>query len=133
MKNPKMSEQREPLEDSGVRPRIDESDLAVIITGAALSVPGVTSMSARFTDVLIDSVPGMESESPGVRITENARGISVDLYVNVGYGVRIPEAAWEIQNAVSRTVREITGIRLRAVNIHVQGVERQGGAKEEQA
>lgn len=126
------NETRSPESGSG-RARIDESDLAVIITGAALSVPGVSSMSARLTDVLIDSVPGMESETPGVRITENARGVTADLYVNIRYGTRIPEAAWEIQNAVSRTVREITGIRLRAVNIHVQGVEPEDGAEEEQA
>ena len=42
----------------------------------------------------------------------------------VDFGVKIPQVAWEIQNAVKSSVRDMTKIVPNAVNIHVQGVSR---------
>ena len=48
---------------------------------------------------------------------------TVDIYVIVKYGVRIPEVAFEIQEHVRSNVENQAGIVVDTVNIHVQGVD----------
>ncbi len=61
----------------------------------------------------------------GIRISveegENPR-ISVDAYVLVRYGYRIPDVAWDVQELLKKDLEDLTGYEVRAVNIHVQGV-----------
>ena len=40
----------------------------------------------------------------------------------VDYGVRIPDIAFDIQNRVKSAVEGMTGLKVTAVNVHVQGV-----------
>ena len=48
---------------------------------------------------------------------------TIDLYVIVKYGYRIPDLAWKIQEKVKDTVESLTSISVPVVNIHVQGVD----------
>lgn len=52
--------------------------------------------------------------------------ISLDIYVIVEYGVRIPQLAWEIQSCVKKEIESITDEKVKEVNIHVQGVDLPG-------
>ena len=44
------------------------------------------------------------------------------MYVIVRYGVKIPDVAFSIQNAVKGSVETMTGLTVKSVNINVQGV-----------
>ena len=44
------------------------------------------------------------------------------IYIIVEYGVRIPEIAFEIQTKVKKAVETMTGLKVREVNVNVQGV-----------
>lgn len=48
--------------------------------------------------------------------------MSLDLYVVVQYGAKIPEVASRIQDRVKEQVELMTGLTVSDVNIHVQGV-----------
>lgn len=48
--------------------------------------------------------------------------VTIDLYVNVKYGVRIPDIAFAAQNAVKSSVENMTGLEVAAVNVNVQGI-----------
>ena len=48
--------------------------------------------------------------------------VTINLYVNVKYGVRIPDIAWAAQNAVKDAVETMTGLEVSSVNINVQGI-----------
>ena len=39
------------------------------------------------------------------------------------YHTKIPAVAWEIQENVKNEIQSMTDLKVRAVNIHVQGVE----------
>ncbi len=65
----------------------------------------------------------------GIRISigdDSADGstptISVDAYVLVKYGKRIPDLAWEVQERVKANLERYTGYIVKAVNINVQGI-----------
>ena len=103
--------------------------IAVIARIAALKVPGVIEMSGSFTDGLA----GLISKSPsdrGIRVEADANGVSLDLHVVVEYGIRIPPAAWQVQSDVRRAVEELTGKRVKAVNVIIQGVRPPGAGTE---
>ena len=61
----------------------------------------------------------------GIRISvENGDepSISVDAYVLVKYGQRIPDLAWDVQEKVKTNLERYTGYTVKAVNINVQGI-----------
>ena len=46
----------------------------------------------------------------------------VDVYVIINYGNSIPDVAWKIQDNVKQAIEGMTGLNVKAVNVHVQGV-----------
>ena len=96
--------------------------IAVIARIAALKVPGVVEMSGSFTDGIANMI-GRNSVERGVRV--DLQGQKVDLEVNVviEYGAKIPQVAWAVQNEVRRAIEEMTGKKVGAVNVLIQGVK----------
>ncbi|PZN02772.1 MAG: Asp23/Gls24 family envelope stress response protein, partial [Bacillota bacterium] len=58
----------------------------------------------------------------GVKVEVGERECTIDLFMIVRYGVRIPQVAERVQDNVKRAVETMTGLRVRSVNIHIQGV-----------
>lgn len=104
--------------------KISEEIVCKTAVKAVLGVPGVCRLSDSFTDNLTKMLYGKDSGSSGVKVSTGDEGMTIDIFVIVKFGVKIPQVAWDIQNAVKKSVREITQINLSAVNIHVQGVSR---------
>ncbi|MCL1940846.1 MAG: Asp23/Gls24 family envelope stress response protein [Synergistaceae bacterium] len=48
--------------------------------------------------------------------------ISVDVYISVQYGLRIPDVAWDVQEKVKEKLEAFTGYSVKAVNVNVQGI-----------
>ena len=84
-----------------------------------LNVEGVAGMSSNISG--ISNIIGKGNQK-GIRITSTDKDVSIDVYVLLEYGVKIPDVAWNIQEEVKRTVEETTNLLVNAVHIHVQGV-----------
>ena len=68
-------------------------------------------------------ISGKEEWSTGVKVTRDKENSPViDISVVADYGSKIPQLEWDIQTAVKDNVFKISGERVSAVNIHVQGV-----------
>ena len=86
-------------------------------------------------------VPGVQPANPGlasklglvgrkaidgikVSVEENVTQplITVDVFVLVKYGLRIPDVAWDLQEAVKNNLEQYTGYAVKAVNVNVQGI-----------
>lgn len=63
------------------------------------------------------------SQSQGIKISRDEDDITIDISLIVDYDVNIPQVAWNIQVDVKKEVEHITGLKVRAVNIHIQGVK----------
>ena len=48
--------------------------------------------------------------------------ITVDTYISVQYGLRIPDVAWDVQEKVKERLEAFTGYSVKAVNVSVQGI-----------
>lgn len=111
-------EQNSPVNEAEVNGiKIAEDVVATIAGMATAEVKGVSSMNGGIAGMF-----GKKNYSRGVKVQVTEKDATIDLFIIVEYGTRIPDIAWEIQNRVKTAVENMTGLRVLEVNIHVQGV-----------
>jgi uncharacterized alkaline shock family protein YloU len=104
--------------------RIHNNVIAVIAHEAASRVPGVVELSGTLVDEIVDMI-GKRSRDRGVRVAvESENTIVVELTAVLEYGVYIPEVCGKLQLEVRKSIEELTGKRVQAVNISVQSIRR---------
>ena len=101
---------------------ISEDVIGIIAGLAASEVEGIAGMQLGFVDGINQMFGNNKKYSKGVKIELEGRKVTVDIFVNVKYGVRIPDVAWAAQTAVKNSVETMTGLEVAAVNINVQGI-----------
>ena len=111
--------------------KISEEVVSVIAGLAATEVPGVAGMSGGVVNGLSEML-GRKNLGKGVKVELGEKEVSIDLYLIVDYGVRIPEVAWNVQENVKNAVENMTGLKVVEVNIHVQGVNMDKENKKQQ-
>lgn len=102
--------------------RISDDVVGVIAGIAAGEVEGVAGMSGGLVGGLSEMMTGKKNLAKGVRVDVGDRDTSIDVFVVVEYGVRIPAVAQKVQQRVKKAVESMTGLRVAGVNIHIQGV-----------
>ena len=121
-------EEPENRKDEGARTdgviHISEDVIVELVRKTIQGIPNIQTVS-RFSAKFGIGRKGND----GIRISieENAAGgavptISVDAYVLVKYGRRIPDLAWDVQEKVKANLERYTGYTVKAVNINVQGI-----------
>lgn len=112
-------------EDAGLGSvRIHNNVIAVIAHEAAGRVPGVVELSGTLVDEIADII-GKRNRDRGVRVAvESENTIVVELTAVLEYGVYIPEVCGKLQLEVRKSIEELTGKRVQAVNISVQSIRR---------
>lgn len=111
--------------------KVADDVIAVTAAMAAAKIRGVASLVGGMTDNITKNILRMNI-TKGVKVSRiEETALVIDIFVNIYYGFRIPEVAWEIQENVKREVKEMTGEAAKAVNIHVQGVELERAAAQD--
>ena len=118
-----MAEQGGPDEISSVNGSIHISEEVImeLAKKTLTTIPGVQPAS-----------PGIASKlgigrkaSDGIRVSVEDKFpplVTVDVYLMVKYGLRIPDLAWDVQEAIKKALEQYTGYDVKAVNINVQGI-----------
>lgn len=98
-------------------------DVVSIIAGKAVAeTPGVYAMAGGFAGGIQEVLSGKKSLSKGIKVEVGEKETKIDVNIIVEYGSRIPDVAFDIQNRVKTAVEGMTGLKVTAVNVHVQGV-----------
>jgi len=98
------------------------NEVVAIIAGlAATEVEGVAGMSGGFAGGIAEML-GRDNLSKGVEVEVGEEETTIDLYIVIEYGSRIPEVSQNIQQNVSEGIESMTGLEVKNVNVHVQGV-----------
>ena len=98
-------------------------DVVSVIAGIAVSeVPGVVDTAGGFAGGISEVLSGKKKLSKGIKVEVGEKETKIDVNIIVEYGTRIPDVAFEIQNKVKKSVKEMTGLDVLEVNVHVQGV-----------
>ena len=105
--------------------RISDEVVATIAGLAATEVDGVAGMSGGMAGnfaIGLSEALGRKNLGKGIKVEVGEEEASLDIFVIVDFGVRIPDVAWEVQENVKKVVEKMTGLKVSKVNIHVQGV-----------
>ena len=109
------------------------NDVVAVIAGVAVSeVPGVASMSGGFAGGISEVLSGKKNLSKGIKVDAGEKDVKIDVNIIVEYGSRIPDVAFDIQNRVKTAVEGMTGLKVVAVNVHVQGVNTEAATEEKE-
>ena len=101
---------------------ISNSVIATVVGGAATSNYGVVGMASK--NALRDgayTILNRENYRRGVVTNDNQ--IVVDVYIIVGYGLKISEVSHNVQDSVKYNLENLLGIKTKSVNVIVQGVK----------
>ncbi|OOO64216.1 Asp23/Gls24 family envelope stress response protein [Clostridium tepidum] len=102
--------------------KISDEVVGVIAGLAATEVKGIVGMSSGVVGGITQILKGKKNISKGVKVNVGEESASIELYVVVEYGVKIPEVAQKVQEDVKKSVETMTGLTVSSVNIHVQNV-----------
>ena len=102
---------------------ISEEVVSVIAGVAVSEVSGVVDTAGGFAGGISEVLSGKKKLSKGIKVEVGEKQTKIDVNIIVEYGTRIPDIAFEIQNKVKNAVKEMTGLDVVAVNVHVQGVK----------
>ena len=101
--------------------KIADDVIAIIAALAATEVSGVARMYGNITNELVSKM-GMKKLSKGVRVKIEKDAIIVDLAIELEYGVSVPEISSKVQDRVKTAIENMTGLKVKEVNVRVAGV-----------
>ena len=102
---------------------ISVETVASIAGGAAMECYGVVGMASQ--KLLKDGWAELlkkENYAKGIEVRETSDGVSIDLYIIIGYGLKISEVVVEVQKKVKYILEKSLDIDFSSVNVYVQGV-----------
>ena len=99
-------------------------DLIASIAGyAAVENYGIVGMNSKKASDSFVELFGKDNMRRGVKVTMvSPEVIDIDLYVTLEYGVSLPAVAQNAKSNVKYRVEEMTGLTVRAVNVHVENI-----------
>lgn len=110
---------------------INNNVIAIIAHETAKKVPGVVELQGSLADDLAGII-GKKSKDKGIRVEkEGEELLTIDLTVVLEFGVKIPSICVQLQSAVKEAVENMTGQKVYAVNVVVQGIRSMGEKKAE--
>ena len=101
--------------------QIADEVVAIIAGLAATEVEGVASMAGNITNELVSKL-GVNNLSKGVKVVVEDHHVRVNLALELDYGVSIPEISKKVQDRVKAAIENMTGLKVREVNVRVTGV-----------
>lgn len=98
--------------------------IAAVAGNAAIMCYGVVGMSSkRSIREEINELLKKENYSKGVIVRKRKDNFEIDLFIVVGYGLRITEIVAEVQKKVKYDLEKVFDIVFKSINVYVQGVK----------
>ncbi|OPX86258.1 MAG: Alkaline shock protein 23 [Pelotomaculum sp. PtaB.Bin104] len=110
--------------------KISEDVVKIIAGLATVEIEGVAGMSGGIVGGIAEKL-GRKNMTKGVKAEVNETEAAIDLSIIVDYGAAIQDVAYQIQNKVKSVIESMTGLKVSAVNVNVQGVSFGAESKEE--
>ena len=106
-------------EDGSVN--ISEDVISIIALEAMREVEGFGGAANPLSKDLSELI-GKKSAARGVSVQPEEDSVSIDVFVSVKYGFSVTAVSQAIQEAIRKSVEDMTGIPVKAVNVHVGGI-----------
>jgi uncharacterized alkaline shock family protein YloU len=90
---------------------------------AAIDCYGLVGMVPQDIQSGLTSILGIESIRKGVVVDLSEKGLVVDVYVIIGYGIKIKEVAHNVMQKVAYVLKKNAGVTVSCVNVNIKGVK----------
>ena len=100
--------------------KISDDVISSIAAMAAAEIPGVAELAT--IPVNLKGVIRKSSAPKSINISVNDDVATIDVYVKLQYGAKIPEVSEKIQRSVKTSVQNMTGIAVSKVNVFIAGI-----------
>ena len=98
-----------------------EDVISIIAMEAMREVEGFGSISNPLSKDLAELI-GKKSAARGVSVLPEEDSVSIDVFISVKYNYSVVQVSQAIQEAIRKSVEDMTGIPVKAVNVHVGSV-----------
>ena len=113
------------MADNSNKKSISEKIVARRIAKELIDMPGVSSLADDgIKRAITNTVLRKRDSIKGIDISKDDVSIFVDLRINVYYGINIPQLSYDIQTKIKPIVEDMTKLKLKAINISVEGIEK---------
>ncbi|MDR0852763.1 MAG: Asp23/Gls24 family envelope stress response protein [Clostridiales Family XIII bacterium] len=103
--------------------KISPDVICSYVSDTVLGIPGVFGFSGNLGDVITKNILGKENAIRGIKVDfDEEAGWTINLFLIVERGSKIPDVSWNVQKEVTTVLKETTGVKIKEVNIHIQGV-----------
>ncbi|WP_022819745.1 Asp23/Gls24 family envelope stress response protein [Fusobacterium russii] len=102
--------------------RISDEVVKTLVAKVAVEVEGVYKLAGGVVDE-VSKMLGKKRLTNGVKVEVGEKECSIEVYIVVEYGYRIPEVAEEVQKAVLESVSNLSGLKVVEVNVYVQNIK----------
>lgn len=96
-------------------------DVVLVVAGLAVSEVDGVEVANSITDGIVEKFV-KKNYGKGIRVEMNEKEVTVDVHVVVDYGIKIPDAAWQLQETVKKNIETMTNLSVLGVNIFVEGI-----------
>lgn len=100
--------------------KISEEVISVVAGVAVTEVEGV-SVANSIADGIVEKFV-KKNYGKGIRVALAEKEVSVDVHVVVDYGIKIPDAAWQLQEIIKKNIENMTDLTVSKVNIFVESI-----------
>lgn len=108
-------------DDSADTVRISPDVIAIIAGLAAADIPGIAGMSGGIVGGIAEKL-GRKDLSKGIKVALEGEEVQMELNIIIELGVKIIEAAGKLKDDVRKTVENITGLKVKKINVNVLGI-----------
>ena len=102
--------------------KIADDVVKVVASKAATDVKGIYKLAGGVADE-VNKILGKKRLTHGVKVEVGEKECSIEAHIIVEYGFSIPDVAVDVQEAIIKSVTELTGLKVVEVNIYVQVVK----------
>lgn len=117
-----------------IKTDLGEINIAIETIGSIVNlnladVKGVIGSRKTIVKEITDMLRGntskdeLDESSRNIKVEIKGNKPSINLYVVIKYGVRIPDIAWDIQSRIKKDLAKKLNSDIDEINIHVQGIQ----------
>jgi len=108
-------------EQDGLKVTVSDDIIQSIAYQEAAQVEGIVSLEDTFMHDILSIVRGGD-QPKGVTVEREDEEVTIGLRVSVRYGVRIPQIILELRERITQSIKQMTGYRVKAINVDVNRV-----------
>ncbi|MCG7338673.1 Asp23/Gls24 family envelope stress response protein [Staphylococcus sp. ACRSN] len=109
---------------------ISNEVIASVVGSKAVECYGIVGMASRqqVRDGIAE-ILGYDNYAKGIIVKEENGLVNIDMYIIVSFGTKVSEVASNLQSTIKYTVEQTLKVKVKSINIFVQGVRVNNGVK----